>query len=630
KMRNLQACVLKCMKFLKQLIIIILFSIMGSGTLFAQGDRCSSIQPFCAGTSQFIFPNSNAPNGDVPIAESGPNYRCLNTQPYPAWFYLQIDNSGNLNFSISQTVNSDGTGGTLDVDFIAWGPFNEGDELCGSSALSSSRIVDCSYSPEASEDFTINNAKAGQVYVVLITNYSESRGFIRLEQTNLNQANSGTTDCSIVDILGDDIALCEDVPVILTATNVNATRYEYYVFDDSLNDFVLLSNQTSPDFTVTSSGLYRVKAINDNTGLGFNDEVLIEYFENPIAIVPQDLIGCSNGASAMFDLFEVYDEITQDPQNSGLSFDLNFYSSQANFDNDIVIENPTAFEAVNNQKIIATITYANSGCVSNSVEFNLKIEAIPEIDLEEELFFCLDINGDLQSTQSIGQDLGPGFIYNWNVPNDPDGDGVQNPILVFNEVAVTSEFSVEIINKNTGCSKVFSTNINYSSAPKDISYSISGNDFEDGYVVSVSTSDLNGTTPVYEYRLDAGPWQLQPDFSNVKPGVHTVSARDIYGCGSLTSDSFRLIGYSRFFTPNGDGYNDTWNVINDAQVSISKILIYDRFGKLLKQLDPRGRGWDGTYNGAAMPADDYWFLVYLRDKSTGVVSEFTGHFTLKL
>src|SRR5680860_420769 len=134
------------MKSLKQHVLIILFSIMGSGFLFAQGDHCSSIQPFCAGTSQFIFPNSNVVNGDVAVAESGPNYGCLKTQPYPAWFYLQIEDSGNLNFRISQTVNSDGTGGTLDVDFIAWGPFNDGDELCGASALSSSRNVDCSYS----------------------------------------------------------------------------------------------------------------------------------------------------------------------------------------------------------------------------------------------------------------------------------------------------------------------------------------------------------------------------------------------------------------------------------------------------------------------------------------------------
>ena len=618
------------MKFLKQHILMISFSLMGSGFLFAQGDRCSSIQPFCAGTTQFIFPNSNAINGDVAIAESGPNYRCLETQPYPAWFYLQIENAGDLNFRISQSVGPDGGGGTLDVDFIAWGPFNEGDELCRGSALTASRIVGCSYSPAATEDLSINNAQSGQIYVVLITNYSELPGFIRLEQTNLNESSSGTTDCSIVNLLGDDIALCEDVPVNLTATNVIATRYEFYVLDVPTGNFVLLSNQVSPNFTVTTSGLYKVIAINDTTGLEFNDEVLVEYLENPIAVKPQDLIGCSDDATAIFDLFEVYDEITQDSQIEDVEFELNFYSNQSNFDDELPIENPSAFEAVNGQEVIATISYLNSGCVSNSVEFNLTIEPIPFIELEEESFFCLDINGNLQSAQSIGQDLGPDFIYNWNVPNDPDGDGVQNPILVFNEVTAASEFSVEIINKNTGCSKVFNTRINFSTAPSAISYSISGNYFETEYVITVSVSNLNGTASAYEYRLDEGPWQLQPDLVNVGPGPHTVSARDIYGCGSITSEIFSLIGFKRFFTPNGDGYNDTWNVINDSQVSISKVLIFDRYGKLLKQLDPRGGGWDGTFNGLAMPADDYWFVVGVKDANTGVTSEFSGHFTLKM
>lgn len=78
-------------------------------------DRCATIQPFCALNSQFVFPNSSANNGDVPVAEGSPSYNCLKTQPYPAWFYLQIEESGNLNFQISQTVNAYGTGSTLDA-----------------------------------------------------------------------------------------------------------------------------------------------------------------------------------------------------------------------------------------------------------------------------------------------------------------------------------------------------------------------------------------------------------------------------------------------------------------------------------------------------------------------------------
>lgn len=618
------------MKSLVHLTLFVFFSLAGVYQIYAQGDRCSSIQPFCAGTSQYVFPNSNRVNGDLPVADLGVNYRCLNTQPYPAWFYLKIEDSGKLNFRISQTVNSDGSGGTLDVDFIAWGPFNEGDELCGASALSPSRVVDCSYNPSATEDFLINNAATGQIYVVLITNYSENPGFITLEQTNLDQSNSGSTDCSIVDILGDDLALCDSAPVKITARNVDATRYEYYVFDENLNDFVLLSSQTSPDFTVTITGRYRVFAINDNTNLGFEDEILIEYFQKPKAIKPNDLLGCSNEPAAVFDLSKVYDEITQDPENGNSLFNLSFYSNETDFANKMPIENPNSFEAVDGQEILATITNQNSGCISNAVSFNLKIASIPVIELEAETVFCLDVEGDLVNPQTLGKDLGSDFIYKWNVNNDPDGDGVQNPILSFKEKPSNPDITLEIINKLTGCSNNFNTKITYYSAPKNIAFTISGNDFEDGYVVSVTADAVQGTVPSYEYQLDNGAWQEQSNFIKVKPGLHTVSARDISGCGMATSAAFRLIGYARFLTPNGDGFNDSWNVINDPQVSISKVLIYDRYGKLIKQLDPRGSGWDGTYNGAVMPADDYWFVVDLKDQSTGKVSEFSGHFTLKL
>src|SRR5690606_41751097 len=65
----------------------------------------------------------------------------------------------------------------------------------------------------------------------------------------------------------------------------------------------------------------------------------------------------------------------------------------------------------------------------------------------------------------------------------------------------------------------------------------------------------------------------------VPGGTHTITAREVNGCGSVTSSPFRLIGYPRFFTPNGDGYNDTWNVVNDESLTISKVIIFDRYGR---------------------------------------------------
>jgi len=107
-----------------------------------------------------------------------------------------------------------------------------------------------------------------------------------------------------------------------------------------------------------------------------------------------------------------------------------------------------------------------------------------------------------------------------------------------------------------------------------------------------------------------------------------ITIRDVNGCGEATF-KFGVIDYDRFMTPNGDGYNDTWNIESIASFDLTaNIYIFDRFGKLLKQLSPlNDLGWDGTYNGAAMPSSDYWFLIEYTEDDTR--KEFRSHFTLK-
>lgn len=86
-----------------------------------------------------------------------------------------------------------------------------------------------------------------------------------------------------------------------------------------------------------------------------------------------------------------------------------------------------------------------------------------------------------------------------------------------------------------------------------------------------------------------------------------------------------VFGIPKFFTPNQDSYNDYWNIegIDDSNGK-TNIQVFDRYGKFLKQIDPMGQGWDGTYLGTQMPADDYWYIVKLEE---GKILK--GHFTLK-
>jgi len=127
----------------------------------------------------------------------------------------------------------------------------------------------------------------------------------------------------------------------------------------------------------------------------------------------------------------------------------------------------------------------------------------------------------------------------------------------------------------------------------------------------------------FEYSIDGINYQDSNYFSNIEGGNYTVFVRDKEGCGEDSAE-VTIIDYPKFFTPNNDGFNDYWQIKGINKFLNSKIFIFDRYGKILKQLSANSSGWNGIYNGKLLPSDDYWFSVFLEDKT-----EFKGHFTLK-
>jgi gliding motility-associated-like protein len=126
--------------------------------------------------------------------------------------------------------------------------------------------------------------------------------------------------------------------------------------------------------------------------------------------------------------------------------------------------------------------------------------------------------------------------------------------------------------------------------------------------------------------LDSGPFQTQNFFVALLSGTHFVTVKDKFGCGTAQT-SFTIINYPKFFTPNGDTYNDTWNIFEIADQSEAYINIFDRYGKLIKQIATKGEGWDGKFNGTDLPGDDYWFKLFY--KENGQDKEFRSHFSLR-
>ncbi|KAB8155756.1 T9SS type B sorting domain-containing protein [Kordia sp. TARA_039_SRF] len=127
----------------------------------------------------------------------------------------------------------------------------------------------------------------------------------------------------------------------------------------------------------------------------------------------------------------------------------------------------------------------------------------------------------------------------------------------------------------------------------------------------------------YEYSIDGVNYQDENTFSNLLINDYLIYVRDKNGCGIVTEEVY-LLYYPNFFTPNGDGYNDTWQLLNSSKEPFNKIYIFDRFGKILKELKPTDFGWDGNYRGNPMPSTDYWFLV---ERQNG--KSYKGSFSLR-
>ncbi len=306
------------------LIVCTIFCIFwNSSVLFAQDDLpCQTAMPFCADASQELtFPNTTG-------VESLGQIGCLNTSPNPAWFYIRIDQPGVLEFDIVQWVeiNDNNTfergERQLDVDFVAWGPFqtffvncddlatgcdNDGDGEDLSAAqcrnniddeeyyidnMDNTNIMDCSWSrntveenPVKTETFTIPTGQSGEYYIILLTNFANEAGIIQLQQTNLGEPDAGTTDCSILEEgLGDDIGICGNGPVIIQGRFNNAVSYQWFEFSTTSNAFLPVP-VTTPFYDNARPGTYRLEGRDINGDPVGSDDIVVSNVTNSLTAV---------------------------------------------------------------------------------------------------------------------------------------------------------------------------------------------------------------------------------------------------------------------------------------------------------------------------------------------------------
>jgi gliding motility-associated-like protein len=409
-------------------------------------------------------------------------------------------------------------------------------------------------------------------------------------------------------------------------TNGNSADYEFTYYltyadaDSKINAIIPVPFNNSTSSTVyvrveNSNGCHRISTLNlqvSTTSFSAGYQQELEFCDDDDTI---------DGLHE-FDLTQASTQfIAQFPTGQNLSVHYFRTLSDAQLEqNEITSQTDYINETPFSQTLYVRVESEDNGeCFGIGPHLGLTVHPRPEFEVDQTDIYCLD---DQPITLITYNPTGT-YSYEWK---DDQGLVVSN--MPTATVTVGGTYTV-VATSNFGCESFTQSFTVVESALAQISMDdVTIVELSDHNSITINTSNLG--IGDYEFALDhiTGIYQEEPYFDHLSAGIYTLYVKDKKGCGIAQLDIF-IMGFPKFFTPNDDGFHDTWNIegLSNEYTRNSRVYIFDRYGKLLIQLDPKGANWNGTFNGEKLRPSDYWFVAELF-KVDGTIITYRGHFSL--
>jgi gliding motility-associated-like protein len=452
---------------------------------------------------------------------------------------------------------------------------------------------------------SLNDANIGQNEITSpYTNTSDPQTiFVRAERTDSNcldftefeiSVQEGTSDteldtrfvCSTAASANFDFRSIE-AGLVSDSSAVNISYHNSQM--DALDGV----NAISPVVSVTSTLREIFIRVEDRAGMecDFVITAPIVLASPPVVNTPTDVSFCDEGNDGLeeIDLNDFNSQIL-----SGLNaadFTVDYYRSTGDRTSG-ANPLPTMIDgSAPNQLLFARITDNASGCFTD-LDFSFIINPVPDLAEQEPQVLCTNL------TDPVTLTVEPGFAdYNWS--NGDSGPGISS--ITVNMPGI---YTVEVTN-TLGCTSILELEVIPSEPATIDDIQIQDFNFNNNSVTVIVSGEGD-----YEFKIG-------------DIGFQNLTVRDKNGCGSV-EQTFVILDYQEFFTPNGDGFNDRWTLEGLNEFPQAVVKIFNRNGMFLKQISPEGAGWDGTFANQPLPSSTYWFTLELPNRPV-----VRGYFALK-